>query len=363
MSVRVVFAGGGTGGHLYPGIAVARAILALDPGAVVSFAGTSRGIEERVVPREGFALDVIRSAGLKGKSLRALAYGLALLPLSALDAWRVVTRRRPHVVVGVGGYSSGPVVGLAALRGVPTMVLEQNAVPGLANRLLARLVDAAAVTFADTRRWFGDRAFVSGNPARAEFFGVPPLAPRAAGGPWRLLVFGGSLGAHAINVAMAAAAPDLAASPRPIDIVHQTGERDAGLVADAYRHAGVEATVVPYITDMAGTMAGADLLVCRAGATTLAEVTAAGRPAILVPLPTATDDHQRRNAEALAGEGAAVLLPQTEIVGSRLAREVLSLLDDEPRRLAMGEAARRLARPDAARVIAAHVIALAGGAA
>jgi UDP-N-acetylglucosamine--N-acetylmuramyl-(pentapeptide) pyrophosphoryl-undecaprenol N-acetylglucosamine transferase len=357
--VRVIFAGGGTGGHLYPGIAVARALIAGHPGAVISFAGTSRGIEEKVVPREGFALDIIRSAGLKGKSLASLAFGLSLLPASALDAWRVVSRRRPDVVVGVGGYSSGPVVGLAALRGVRTMVLEQNAVPGLANRLLARVVDAAAVTFDDTRRWFGAKAFVSGNPARAEFFAVPPLVPRERGAARRLLVFGGSLGAHAINVAMAAAAPDLAAAPQPIEIVHQTGERDVELVTEAYRNAGLAARVEPYIAAMAEAMAGADLLVCRAGATTLAEVTAAGRAAVLVPLPTATDDHQRKNAEALERAGAAMVLPQAAMVGSRLAREILVLLDDDARRLALGEAARRLARPDAADAIAARIVALA----
>src|SRR4051794_8142723 len=189
--LRVVIAGGGTGGHLYPGIAVARELLRQMPDATVTFAGTARGIESRVVPREGFALDVLRSAGLKGTSLAARARGVGLLPLSGMDAWRILSRRRPHIVLGVGGYSSGPVVAAAALRGIPTMLLEQNAVPGLTNRLLARVVSAAAVTFDSTASYFGRRAFVAGNPVRPEFLAEnlsPALRPP---GPPRVLIFGG----------------------------------------------------------------------------------------------------------------------------------------------------------------------------
>ncbi|MGH9254682.1 MAG: UDP-N-acetylglucosamine--N-acetylmuramyl-(pentapeptide) pyrophosphoryl-undecaprenol N-acetylglucosamine transferase, partial [Vicinamibacterales bacterium] len=196
MALSVLIAGGGTGGHLYPGVAVARELLARVPDAQIVFVGTAAGLEARVVPGEGFALEVIHSAGLKGKSPASIARGLALLPVSAADAWRVITRRRPAVVVGVGGYSSGPVVLLAALRGIPTLLMEQNALPGLTNRLLAPFVDAAAVTFQETTRFFGGKAIVSGNPARPEFFRgeeahgeqVPP--PGAA----RVLVFGGSQG-------------------------------------------------------------------------------------------------------------------------------------------------------------------------
>lgn len=353
--LRVVIAGGGTGGHLYPGLAVAREILARDPAAVVTFAGTARGLESRVVPREGFALDTIRSAGLKGKSPAALARGIALLPASALDAWRVVSRRRPHVVVGVGGYSSGPVVLLAALRGVPTMVLEQNAMPGFANRRLARVVDEVALTYDTARPWFGDKAFVSGNPVRPGF--LAPAAERAAGGR-RVLVFGGSQGAHAINVAMIDAAPRLAAAEPPIALVHQTGERDVDVVREAYRRAGLEARVEPYLDRMDEEMAAADVVVSRAGATTLAEVTAAGRPALLVPLPTATDDHQRRNAEALAGIGAADVIDQRDLTGPVLVARLLGLLDDPARRQAMAARSRQAARPDAARVIVDHLQAL-----
>src|SRR6516164_4842233 len=206
--LSVVIAGGGTGGHLYPGIAVARELQAERPDAQVCFVGTARGIESRVVPREGFELDTIRSGGLKGKSIAALAQGVALIPLGLIDAWRIVSARRPHVVIGVGGYSSGPVVLVAALRGVPTMVLEQNAVPGLTNRLVAPFVKAAAVTFDSTRRFFGAKAFVSGNPVRPEFFSADRGRGTRDQGPddVQVLVFGGSQGAHAINVAMVEAA-------------------------------------------------------------------------------------------------------------------------------------------------------------
>ena len=197
---------------------MARELLARVPGAAVTFVGTAAGIEARVIPREGLTLDVIRSAGLKGKSPVALLRGAALLPLSAWDAWRVISRRRPSVVIGVGGYSSGPVVALAALRGMPTLLMEQNAMPGLTNRLLARLVRAAAVTYEESLATFGSKAFVAGNPVRPEFFAARRHggAP-AAGGRARVLVFGGSQGAHAINVAMVEAAPALAAAAPRVD--------------------------------------------------------------------------------------------------------------------------------------------------
>src|SRR5260221_11666748 len=268
---RIVIAGGGTGGHLYPGIAVAKELLSRHPDAQVTFAGTARGIEARVVPREGFGLDLIRSSGLKGKSLVTALRGALIAPVSVLDAWSIVSRRRPDLVIGVGGYSSGPVVLLAALRGLPTMVLEQNAVPGLTNRLLARFVRSAAVTFDSTQGYFGGKAFVSGNPVRPEFLeSVDPLTEAGADDESsiaRILVFGGSQGAHAINVAMVEAAAELAANPR-IRITHQTGERDVEMVRAAYRRAGIPAEVEPFLYDMGGGLRPADGIVCRARATT-----------------------------------------------------------------------------------------------
>ena len=358
---RIVVAGGGTGGHLYPGIAVAREILRRQPQAQVSFAGTERGIESRVIPREGFALDVLRSAGLKGKSMTSLVRGVALLPLSGVDAWRIVSRRRPHLVIGVGGYSSGPVVMAAAVRGVPTLLLEQNAVPGLTNRLLARVVSAAAVTFDSTLAFFGRRGFVTGNPVRTEFFDPAPAA--SSTGPPRILIFGGSQGAHAINMAMVEAAPRLAAEPGRVAITHQTGERDLERVRDGYQRAGLEARVEPFLFAMDREMKSAELVICRAGATTLAELTAAGRPSLLVPLPTATDDHQRKNAEALVAAGAADMIEQSSLSGERLAQRIGELIADGGRLQRMSAAARGLAKPDAARHIVDKALELAAGSA
>src|SRR3954465_7592703 len=342
--LRVVIAGGGTGGHLYPGIAVARELLARRTDATVTFAGTTKGIESRVVPREGFELDLIRSGGVKGKSIADRARGALLVPVSLLDGWRIVSRRKPSLVIGVGGYSSGPVVLVAALRGIPTMILEQNAVPGLTNRLLARIVKAAAVTFDSTQAFFGSKAFVSGNPVRPEFFAAAGPEQESARDDQtsvaRVLVFGGSQGAHAINVAMVEAAPQLAAAASTLRLVHQTGERDVEMVRTAYREAGVSAEVEPFLYDMGQRLRHADVVVCRAGATTLAELTAAGKAAILIPLPTATDDHQRKNAEVLAEAGAAELLLQRDVTGPRLADRVLALARDGQRRRRMSDAAR-----------------------
>ena len=359
---------------MFPGIAVARELMSRVPDAQVTFVGTAAGLEARVVPREGFTLDVIRSAGLKGKSLQSLARGVALLPLSALDAAQVISRRRPSVVIGVGGYSSGPVVLLAALRGIPTLLMEQNAMPGMTNRLLAPVVNAAAVTYQEAVRFFGGKSFVSGNPVRPEFFqnegahghdigtpslrrdGDPALRPPGAA---RVLVFGGSQGAHAINLAMVEAASRLAAAAPRMAITHQTGERDLEMVRDGYRRAGLEARVEPFLFEMDREMKSADVVVCRAGATTLAELTASGTASILIPLPTATDDHQRKNALALVSHGAAQMIEQRELAGDRLSSEIVALVGDPERRRRLSDAARRLARPDAAKTIVDRILALA----
>jgi UDP-N-acetylglucosamine--N-acetylmuramyl-(pentapeptide) pyrophosphoryl-undecaprenol N-acetylglucosamine transferase len=349
-ALRVVIAGGGTGGHLYPGIAVARELLRRRPDAVVTFAGTARGIEARVVPREGFQLDVLRSVGLKGSSIGGLVRGVSLLPVSGLDAWRILTRRRPHLVMGVGGYSSGPVVLAAVVRRIPTMLLEQNAVPGLTNRLLSHVVGGAAVTFDTTLTFFGRRGFVAGNPVRPEFLAAKGDEHRPEGGPRRILIFGGSQGAHAINMAMVEAAPRLAAAGG-MEVTHQTGERDLDVVRHAYGDARLPARVEPFLYAMDREMSAADVIVCRAGATTISELTAAGRAAILVPLPTAADDHQRKNAEVLARAGAAEVIEQKDLTGELLAERIARLVSDAGRRHAIETAARQFARPDAARAI------------
>ena len=386
--MRVLIAGGGTGGHLYPGIAVARQLLQRDPATEVRFVGTAAGIEARVLPREGFALDVIRVAGLKGTSLLKLARSVGLLPLSALDAWRVISRFRPDVVVGVGGYASGPVLMLAALRGRPTMVLEQNAQPGLTNRLLAPFVRAAAVNFDEALRFFPRTGFVAGNPVRPEFFAASHAGPQPAveeahdrlrtngaahgaeaadsnashrpSATARVLIVGGSQGAHAINVAVVEAAPRLAAAGVPVAIVHQTGQRDLDMVRAAYERNGLEARVEAFIVEIDREMKEADLMVCRSGATTLAEVAAVGRPAVLVPFPGATDDHQLKNAQVFGRAGAAMVIEERQLDGERLAAAVGQLVRDRAVLARMGEAARRLARPDAAERVAERVEQLGG---
>ena len=342
-SPRVLFAGGGTGGHLFPGIAVARELIRRHPDAHVSVAGTARGLETHVVPREGFILEQVRSQGIVGRSRLAKLRGLATLPLSFWDAWRILRRQRPDVVVGLGGYSSGPLVLLAAARRLPTLLLEQNAVPGVTNRMLAPVVRAAAVSFEATLPFFRGKGFVSGNPVREAFCHMP--APERRPEVVHVLVLGGSQGAHAINRAMTTEAARLSTSPRSLSVTHQTGRDDLDAVRVAYREAGVTATVEPFIDAMDAEMAKTDLVVCRAGATTLAEVVAAGRPVIVVPYPHATHDHQRRNAAVLAEAGAAEVVDEDVIDG--LVTRVLALAADDPRRAQMADVGHRLARPDA----------------
>ena len=367
--MRVLIAGGGTGGHLYPGIALARELKRRDPSTAVSFVGTQTGIEARVVPREGFELDLIRVQGLKGTSGIRSAIGVALLPVAALEAIAVIWRRKPDVVVGVGGFASGPVLLFAALLGYPTLLLEQNALPGVTNRLLARVVRAAAVNFEAALTYFPRTGFVAGNPVRPEFFPAqneeandrfnqPFDSSRSAGGATltqgRVLVFGGSQGAHAINVAMVEAAPRLAAAGLRLAITHQTGERDLDLVRGAYQRAGLQARVEAFIFEIDREMKAADVVICRAGATTLAELAASATPAILVPLPTAADDHQRKNAEVVSSAGAALVIEQRDLTAA-LPDALAALVADRDRLKRMSQAARTLARPDAAQRIADRV--------
>jgi UDP-N-acetylglucosamine--N-acetylmuramyl-(pentapeptide) pyrophosphoryl-undecaprenol N-acetylglucosamine transferase len=355
----VLIAGGGTGGHLYPGIALARELQRRDPSGHVSFVGTAEGIEARVVPREKFALDLIHVHGLKGKSRLERSIGIGLLPIATIDAWRVVAKRRPDVVVGVGGFASGPVVAVAALLGYPTMLLEQNAVPGITNRLLAHVVRAAAVNFETALEYFPRTGFVAGNPVRPEFF---PAQNEEANDRFtqphdaaRILIFGGSQGAHAINVAMVEAAAGLAATGIRLAITHQTGERDLDLVRAAYERAGLAARAEAFIDQIDGEMKAADVVICRAGATTLAELAASATPAILVPLPTAADDHQRKNAEVVEKAGGAIVIDQRNLSGDFLVGLLKELMTDRSRLARMSAAARTLARPDAAERIADRV--------
>jgi UDP-N-acetylglucosamine--N-acetylmuramyl-(pentapeptide) pyrophosphoryl-undecaprenol N-acetylglucosamine transferase len=344
--MKVLFAAGGTGGHIFPAIAVAKELQKRHEYAEVLFVGTARGLETRIVPENGFQLSLIHSAGLKNVGLKGQVKGLAVLPKSFLEARQIIRQFRPHVVVGAGGYVSGPVVAMAAIMGVPTLVMDSNALPGFTNRQLARFIDRAALTFDVSLPYFGKKGVVTGNPVRREFFEVPPIA---RGDKFHVLVFGGSQGARAINNAMADALNALERFNGELSITHQTGETDFERIRDAYaRSSFASADLRPFISDMPGEFAKADLIISRAGATTCAELTAAGKASIMIPLPTAADDHQRKNAEALEKEGAAKMILQAELTPERLADEITQMIEHPDEVTAMERAAKAMSRADAA---------------
>jgi UDP-N-acetylglucosamine--N-acetylmuramyl-(pentapeptide) pyrophosphoryl-undecaprenol N-acetylglucosamine transferase len=347
-AMRLLIAAGGTGGHIYPGIAVAKEVMRRDGASIVRFVGTARGLETRLVPQAGFELSLIESAGLKNVSLVARARGLFILPKSFLAARRLIREFKPDIVIGAGGYVSGPVLLMAALMRVPTLVMESNALPGWTNRVLARFVDRAAVTFEASLPYFRGKGVLTGNPVRREFFDIPAKTRDTA--RFSLLVFGGSQGARAINDAMTAALPLLEAERGTLFITHQTGEQDFEPVRRGYMDAGwaERSDVRRYIDDMVAEFAKTDLIICRAGATTSAELVAAGKAAIMIPFPFAADDHQRKNAEALSEAGAARMILQQELSAERLAKEISALVREPDAITRMEDAGRRLARGDAA---------------
>jgi len=353
--MRVIIAGGGTGGHVIPAIAIAQELRSRYNAEIV-FVGTARGIETRLVPAAGFPLELINVGALNRVSLATRFQTLVDLPRAVAQSVSLLRKFKPDVMIGVGGYASGPAMLAGAMLRVPLMAFEPNVVPGVANRLVARWVKAAAVHFAATQQYFPN-AVVTGVPVRREFFNVP--ARSAEEGP-TLLVFGGSQGAHAINIAVMQALPALAAQLPALRLIHQTGPNDYAEAQSAEARAGISAEVSAFIDDMPAAFARADLIVCRSGASTVAEIAAAGKPAIFVPLPTAADDHQRHNAETLANAGAALLLPQAELTPERLTIDIASLLRDRERLAQMGAAARQFAHPDAAPQIAAMAAGIAG---
>lgn len=344
--MKLMIAAGGTGGHIYPGIAVAKEIMRRDAASQVLFVGTARGLETKIVPDNGFQLSLINSAGLKSVGVKDLIKGLTMLPKSFLEARAIIRQFRPHVVVGAGGYVSGPVLLMAAIMGVPTLVMDSNALPGFTNRRLAWFVDKAALTFEEALPYFGKKGVVTGNPVRREFFDVP-AKPRSDN--FHILIFGGSQGARAINNAMCDALPHLEKFESKLSITHQTGESDFEKIMAAYEgSAFASADVRPFISDMFVEFAKADFVICRAGATTCAELSASGKASIMIPLPTAADDHQRKNAEALVRAGAAKMIVQSELNGEVLATEIGRLIESPDEITAMETAAKRLGREDAA---------------
>jgi UDP-N-acetylglucosamine--N-acetylmuramyl-(pentapeptide) pyrophosphoryl-undecaprenol N-acetylglucosamine transferase len=347
--MRMIVAGGGTGGHLFPGLAVAEALTAQAPDARVTFVGSAFGIEATAVPRTRFPFHPLAIRGLRGRGARGVLEFLWQLPLALLQSWRLVGRVRPAVVLGLGGYGSVPIVLAAWSRRVPSVLMEQNAHPGWANRLLARLARRVCTTFADSAGFFpAGKAVQTGNPVRQ-------LCVVEKGGAhhFTLFVFGGSQGARAINRAVVDAVAVLRARLPGMQLIHQTGPADLEWVRQRYAEDAVEAEVSAFVHDMGDAYARADLIVCRAGASTLAELAAVGKPAILIPYPFAADDHQRANAEILVRHGAAEMMLDAQLNGTRLAERVVALAADGARLQAMAAAARALAVPDAAQRVVA----------
>jgi len=356
--VRVMIAGGGTGGHLFPGVALAETVKAR--GGEVRFVGTERGIEARVLPEEGWDLDLIEVSGIKGRGLRGLAQGLLRLPRAWVQSRRLLRAFAPDVVVGVGGYASGPVVATAAGMGIPTAILEQNSIPGMTNRILGRLVREVFATFPDEHRRFPPRKLViTGNPIRRALLErlVADADARTRQGPPRLFVFGGSQGAKALNESMMAALPELRERLPALEVWHQTGRAMESEVVERYATLGLTEGEPPavragaFIKDMSEPYRWCDLVLCRAGATSLAELAAVGCPALLVPFPHATDNHQEHNARALVEAGAAEILLERDLTPKALVERVSALLADRQRLAAMRAAMIAAARPDAADAI------------
>jgi UDP-N-acetylglucosamine--N-acetylmuramyl-(pentapeptide) pyrophosphoryl-undecaprenol N-acetylglucosamine transferase len=360
--LRVLIAGGGTGGHLFPGIALAEQVVAA--GGQVRFVGTDRGIESRVLPEEGWPLARIEVSGIKGRGVRGLIAGLLRLPRAWLQSRAIIREFAPDVVVGVGGYASGPIVATAWLMGYPTAILEQNSIPGITNRILGKLVRRVFASFPDARGRFAARKLVlAGNPIRKALLDKLATARASEPGehPPRLFVFGGSQGARAINDAMTRAAKQLSDALPGLEIWHQTGNAELERTREGYAAAGLvepRVRVVPFIRDMSEPYAWCDLVLCRAGATSLAELAAVGCPALLIPFPHATDDHQTHNAASLVDAGAAIVVAERELSPERLVAEVAALLGERERLAGMRARMLAAAKPSAAADIYAGLQAL-----
>jgi UDP-N-acetylglucosamine--N-acetylmuramyl-(pentapeptide) pyrophosphoryl-undecaprenol N-acetylglucosamine transferase len=347
-STKLLIAGGGTGGHVFPALAVAREWMSREGEREVVFVGTQRGIEARLVPEAGFPLETIRSAGLKGIGGMRFARNGAKLAPAMWDSFSILRRHKFCAALGVGGYAAGPMMLAAVLRGLPTVVFEPNAEPGFTNRVLARMATRIATAYESPTKLWGKKATLTGIPVRGEFFNIPPRAPSE---PFHILITGGSQGALIINRTLVDAADLLTAQQHRISIVHQTGERDYNAVRVAYARREINAEVLPFIGNMAERFAQADLIVCRAGAITAAEVAAAGRAAIFIPFGASTDSHQLRNAQEMERAGAARLIPEPQLTAERLVREIFGLLDRPADLHAMAANARHLAKPHAVQEI------------
>lgn len=361
--MTIVIAAGGTGGHLYPAVALAREFLRRDAGTRVLFVGAARGLESKVLAHEGFELVLIDARPVMGKGIVGSIAGLCAMPVTLWQCLRILRYRNARLVIGVGGYTSPMMVLAAALAGVTRVILEPNASPGLANKAVGPFAQRVFLAFDSAASSFNARKVrVVGTPIRKDFLTAVQSESAALHGKGsRVLIFGGSQGAKAINSAVIEGLSEMTTQCPQLAVTHQTGEADHARVAEAYRRAGVTATVAPFLYDMPAAIMEADLVVARAGAMTVAELTACGKPAILVPLPTAIYDHQTKNARVMEEAGAAVLLPQSELTGAVLARTVATIVRDAERLRAMHVASLAMRRTDAAEAIVRECYALMGG--
>jgi len=346
--VKLLIAGGGTGGHVFPALAIAREWLSRGSEREVVLVGTERGIEMKLVPQASLPLETLRVAGLKGKGGATLIKNLAMLAPAMLDARRVLRKHRPIAAFGVGGYAAGPMLLATWLAHVPNIIFEPNAEPGFTNKVLARISQRIATGYEVSARQWGKKAVLTGCPVRPEFFSITPQEPHK---PLRLLITGGSQGALPINRAFVDSMDKLALRKNELSIVHQTGERDYDAVRTAYARREIRAEVLPFLTNMPERFAWADVIVCRAGAITAAEIVAAGRAAIFIPFGRATDSHQLRNAHEMARSGAGRVITEPELTANKLTNEIFSLLDQPGEIEKLSSNARALARPNATRDI------------
>ena len=342
--MKLLIAGGGTGGHVFPAIAVAREWLSRGTEREVVMVGTQRGIETKLVPQAGLPLETLRAAGLKGKGGLTLVRNFAVLFPGMLDAFSIVRRHRPVAAFGVGGYAAGPMMLATWLSRIPNIIFEPNAAPGFTNKVLAGMSRKIATGYEISARAWGKKAVVTGCPVRKEFFEIQERKPQR---PFRLLITGGSQGALPINRTVVDAMDQLATRKHELSIVHQTGERDYNAVRTAYARREYPAEVVPFLANMAERFAWADVIVCRAGAITAAEVAAAGRAAIFIPFGRATDSHQLQNAREMERAGAGRLIAEPELTAERLTKEIFALIDAPQEIERLSANARKLARPHA----------------
>jgi UDP-N-acetylglucosamine--N-acetylmuramyl-(pentapeptide) pyrophosphoryl-undecaprenol N-acetylglucosamine transferase len=350
--MRIIIAGGGTGGHLFPALALTEAFKGRDPANEILLVGSQKGLETRLVAEAGHPRRTIEAVSLKGKSFWGKVRALIAVPKSLCQSWGLIHSFRPDIVLGVGGFASGPVVLAAWAMGYRTAIHEQNAFPGLSNRILGRFVDQTFISFAGSARHFPrQRSILTGNPIRKR---IRQQAGEREGGmksEFTLFIFGGSQGAHRLNLAMTEALSDLREFKGRLQVIHQTGEKDYAEVQEAYRREGFMAEISPFIHDMDRAYTAADLVLCRAGASTLFELMAMGKPAILVPYPYAANNHQTLNAQTLVNAGAALLVANGDLSGAHLSRMLRQLFEHPEKLKEMGDRAAALAKPDAAETI------------